>query len=97
MDHEAFGLIKGEWNYKTNEEYNGEFQIDLFLTVSKYIQKYHFPEIKNLHTFISRLDDSGGAYSVQSKIKTLHRYCMSINDNSDMDLELDKAFHYLRE
>lgn len=37
MDHEAFGLIKGEWNYKTNEEYNGEFQIDFFLTVSKYI------------------------------------------------------------
>lgn len=24
MDHEAFGLIRGEWNYKANEQYNGE-------------------------------------------------------------------------
>lgn len=39
MDHEAFGLIKGEWNYKTNEEYNGEFQIDFFDCFQIYLKQ----------------------------------------------------------
>ena len=63
----------------------------------KVLMSFPFADIKSLHSFISRLDDDQGSYTVQSKIKTLYRSCMSINDNSDMDLELDKAFHHLRE
>ncbi|KAH8344852.1 hypothetical protein KR067_009208 [Drosophila pandora] len=93
-NHDYFVIKRGEWNYKTYNEYQGESDLTVHTLVSLFTDFLIPVELDELNRFISMLPNSGeGAYSVESTVTSLYRSCREIDslDKSQSDLLLKRA------
>lgn len=96
-NHEYFVIKRGEWNYETYNEYQGEPSFIPFTHLSAisfmYIL-YLFTELNELNRFIAMLPNSQEG-SVESTVSSLYRSCRETDvlDKSQSDLLLKRAIN----
>lgn len=97
--NDYYVIKKGEWNYKTFNEYQGkDIRVgrtlkEITLLVGNLFSFIFSLELNELNRFISMLPTSSQSYSVESMVSSLYRSCREIDslDKSQSDLLLNKA------